>query len=51
MKILMLNGKYLTKIDVRRKDKEILKKKTEKRSTTKKKRITEKPTKESQEVS
>ena len=52
MKRLMLNGEYLTKSDVRRKDKELQKKKyTEKRSATKKKRITKEPRKEGQEVS
>ena len=38
MKRLMLNGEYLTKSDVRRKDKE-LSEKTEKRSTTKKSKL------------
>ena len=52
MKRMLLNGEYLTKSDVRRKDKELQRKKnTEKRSTTKKKRITKEPRKERQEVS
>ena len=52
MKRMLLNGEYLTKSDVRRKDKELQRKKnTEKRSTTKKKRITKEPRKERHEVS
>ena len=46
----LLNGEYLTKSDVRRKDKE-LSEKTEKRSTTKKKQTKWEPRKERQEVS
>ena len=52
MKRMLLNGEYLTKSDVRRKDEELQRKKnTEKRSTTKKKRITKEPRKERKEVS
>ena len=52
MKRMLSNGEYLTKSDVRRKDKELQRKiNTEKRSTTKKKRITKEPRKERREVS